>query len=80
MMIKFGFNAKHRDSGKTLIHCHVGVQWEPVRNEHFMLKVNAHFKWMKDHLLFEMGEKMATQLKMDFMQWWDVNGIFLYAH
>jgi hypothetical protein len=41
-----------------------------------MLRVNANFKWMKDHLLFEMGEEIITQLKMDFMQWWDVNGIF----
>jgi hypothetical protein len=31
---------------------------------------------MKDHLLFEMGEEIVTQLKMDFMQWWDVNGVF----
>lgn len=31
-----------------------------------MLRVNAHFKWMKDHLLFEMGEKMATQLENGF--------------
>jgi hypothetical protein len=45
-----------------------------------MLRVNAHFKWMKDHILFEMGEKMATQLKMDFLQSWDVNRSFLYAH
>jgi len=41
-----------------------------------MLRVNANFTWMKDHLLFEMGEEIATQMKMDFMQWWDVNMIF----
>jgi hypothetical protein len=34
-----------------------------------MLKVNALFKWMKDRLLFEIGEKMATRLK-----WSSCNG------
>lgn len=34
VMINFRFNAKHQNRGKILIHCHVGVWWLLVGNEH----------------------------------------------
>ncbi len=37
-----------------------------------MLKVNAHFKQMKDHPSFGMGEEMVVCLEMNFTLRWDL--------
>jgi hypothetical protein len=37
-----------------------------------MLKVNAHFKQMKDHPSFGMGEEMVVYLEMNFKLRWDL--------
>lgn len=37
-----------------------------------MLKVNAHFKQMKDHPSFGMGEEMVVWLEMNFKLRWDL--------
>jgi len=50
VMINFGLNAKHQDNGKTFIHCHVGVWWEPIGNEHCL------YHHVKSQCAFQVDE------------------------
>jgi hypothetical protein len=43
----------------------VGVWREPTNSEHCLhenVKIKVHFKWLKDHPLFGMGEEMVVSL------------------